>query len=50
MKMNKIKLPTPTRQHEFTGERLVLGVGLDIEHEHYHRYVWAADMCAGKTV
>lgn len=35
---------------EFTGERLVLGVGLDIEHEHFHRYVWATEFCRDKKV
>lgn len=48
--MVPINIPPASEGENFTGERLVLGVGLDIEHEHFHRYVWAADLCTDLKV
>ncbi|ASG24706.1 methyltransferase domain-containing protein [Nitrospirillum viridazoti] len=42
--------PRPDNQLEFTGERYVSGVLGGIQHEHYHRYLFAASLCRGKDV
>src|SRR5262249_58306391 len=34
----------------FTGERYVPEVGDQIQHEHFHRYLFALEFCRGKDV
>src|SRR4051812_45301524 len=44
------EFPTPTGDLSFTGERYVPAAPDKIQHEHYHRYLWALQLCAGKRV
>ncbi|MBB6252923.1 glycosyltransferase [Nitrospirillum iridis] len=44
------RFPEPKAAMEFTGERYVSGLVGDIQHEHYHRYLFALSFCAGKDV
>ncbi|MDZ5650611.1 glycosyltransferase [Nitrospirillum sp. BR 11828] len=44
------KFPEPKKAMEFTGERYVSGLVGDIQHEHYHRYLFSLRYCAGKDV
>ena len=41
---------TPDDDLGFSGERYVPSVGDQIQHEHYHRYLFAAGLCVGKDV
>ncbi|HYD39853.1 MAG TPA: methyltransferase domain-containing protein [Anaeromyxobacter sp.] len=45
-----VVLPTPGEPLEFTGERFVPGCEGEIEHEHYHRYLFARELAAGRDV
>jgi ubiquinone/menaquinone biosynthesis C-methylase UbiE/glycosyltransferase involved in cell wall biosynthesis len=45
-----LEFPLPDRKLEFTGERYVSGIEGPIQHEHYHRYLYAAQYCVGKDV
>ena len=40
----------PRQPMLFTGERMTSAVGGQIEFEHYHRYCFARDLCAGRDV
>jgi len=42
--------PNPGERMAFTGERYVPGVTGPIQHEHYHRYLFAAPLCRGHVV
>lgn len=44
------RFPTPGETMPFTGERYVSGLVGQIQHEHYHRYLFALAFCAGKDV
>jgi SAM-dependent methyltransferase len=44
------EFPTPDEDLGFTGERYVPAVGDQIQHEHYHRYLFALGFCKGKEV
>ena len=45
-----IELPAPSQTMAFDGERFVSGVGGEIAHEHYLRYLFAMQFCHGKQV
>ncbi|HUL41012.1 MAG TPA: hypothetical protein VLV32_03775, partial [Burkholderiales bacterium] len=40
------QFPAPEEKTPFTGERYVPGLLGDIQHEHYHRYLFALRFCA----
>ena len=42
--------PLPKEQMEFTGERYVTGMIGPIQYEHYHRYLFSAPFCVGRSV
>ena len=42
--------PNPIHKMHFGGERYVSGMIGSIQHEHYHRYLFAADFCRGRRV
>lgn len=42
--------PLPKEQMEFTGERYVTGMIGPIQYEHYHRYLFSAPYCVGRSV
>ena len=44
------EFPTPDEDLGFTGERYVPAVGDQVQHEHYHRYLFALGFCKGKEV
>lgn len=44
------RFPTPRETMPFTGERYVSGLVGQIQHEHYHRYLFALAFCADKDV
>lgn len=46
----KFVFPDPKDKLHFTGERYVSGLTGDIQHEHYHRYLFAADFCRNRHV
>ncbi|WP_439501965.1 glycoside hydrolase family 99-like domain-containing protein [Aminobacter ciceronei] len=43
--LGQFTFPNPETKIEFTGERYVTGVAGPIQHEHYHRYLFAAPFC-----
>jgi GT2 family glycosyltransferase/SAM-dependent methyltransferase len=43
-------LPRPALALPFTGERMTSDIGGQIAFEHFHRYCFARDLCAGKDV
>src|SRR6266478_4069865 len=43
--MPEFKLPPDTEGIPWTGERFVVGLRGEIEFEHYHRYLFAAQFC-----
>lgn len=45
-----LSFPNPGKKIAFTGERYVSGITGPIQHEHYHRYLFAATLCRGRTV
>lgn len=45
-----VVLPRPEEPLEFTGERFVPGCEGEIEHEHYHRYLFARELAEGRDV
>src|SRR5436853_461771 len=50
MNRSAFKFPMPDERLEWTGERYVSGLGGQIEHEHYHRYLFSLGFCQGKAV
>src|SRR3954449_11295632 len=48
--MDSYEFKPPSERLEFTGERYVPGERDQIQHEHLHRYLLAARLCAGKDV
>ncbi len=50
MDQEAIHLPDPMARMEFTGERYVSGLLGNIGNEHYHRYLFALNLCRGKDV
>lgn len=48
--MSKFLTPIVPDQMNFTGERYVTTESGEIEFEHYHRYLFAAQLCTGKKV
>lgn len=46
----RYSFPRPEEKLAFTGERFVSGLTGPIQHEHHHRYLFAAPLCVGKTV
>jgi hypothetical protein len=42
--------PTPSERLAATGERFTPGSTGEIEHEHYHRYLFALELCADRDV
>src|SRR5438128_2466191 len=40
----------PESELDFTGERYVPHIGDRIQHEHFHRYLFALSFCSGKPV
>jgi len=42
--------PTPSQPMAFDGERYTTGIEGAIQHEHYHRYLFALRWCAGRDV
>jgi len=44
------RFPSPDESMAFTGERYVSGLVGEIQHEHYHRYLFALQFCDGKDV
>lgn len=44
------RFPSPDESMAFTGERYVSGLVGEIQHEHYHRYLFALQFCSGKDV
>src|ERR1043166_1316918 len=48
--MPKFKLPADTNGIQQTGERFHLGQGGEIEFEHCHRYLFAAQFCNDRDV
>jgi glycosyltransferase involved in cell wall biosynthesis/SAM-dependent methyltransferase len=46
----ELTFPDPPEKAEFTGERYVSGLGGQIRHEHFHRYLFAAPLCSGRSV
>jgi glycosyltransferase involved in cell wall biosynthesis/SAM-dependent methyltransferase len=42
--------PLPKERMEFTGERYVSGMIGPIQYEHYHRYLFSAPFCVGRSV
>lgn len=48
--MVRYTFPKPGTKLPFTGERFVSGLTGPIQHEHHHRYLFAAPLCAGKVV
>jgi glycosyltransferase involved in cell wall biosynthesis/SAM-dependent methyltransferase len=47
---NDVRFKQPLEKLAFTGERFTSGLGGEIEHEHRHRYLFAAGLCSGKVV
>ena len=45
-----LRLPKPAQLLEFTGERFSPIAQGEIEHEHYHRYLFARQFCHDKKV
>jgi SAM-dependent methyltransferase len=45
-----IVFPSPSERLAATGERFTPGTPGEIEHEHYHRYLFALELCAGRDV
>jgi len=45
-----LTFPKPKSSLRFTGERYVSDINGPIQHEHHHRYLFAAKYCAGKDV
>lgn len=45
-----LKIPFAKTPMTFSGERFISGCFGEIEHEHYHRYLFALQVCANKTV
>jgi ubiquinone/menaquinone biosynthesis C-methylase UbiE/glycosyltransferase involved in cell wall biosynthesis len=45
-----LTFPAPKSSLGFTGERYVSDIKGPIQHEHHHRYLFAAQYCAGKDV
>ncbi len=43
-------IPDPGEHLTFTGERYTTGVHGDIQNEHYHRYLFALQLCEGRDV
>ncbi|MDB5415462.1 MAG: hypothetical protein JWR10_3797 [Rubritepida sp.] len=50
MTLSIFTFPDVSKELEWSGERFVVGRTGDIEFEHYHRYLFAAQFCAGKEV
>ena len=50
MKTELFCVPDPGEHLAFTGERYTSGMSGDIQNEHYHRYLFALRLCAGKDV
>jgi len=48
--MRSFVFPKPSGGIDWTGERFILGRTGEIEFEHYHRYLWAAQFCNRKKV
>jgi 2-polyprenyl-3-methyl-5-hydroxy-6-metoxy-1,4-benzoquinol methylase len=48
--MVEYKIPSDGKFLKFTGERYVAGLRGEIEFEHYHRYLFSLQFCAGKSV
>jgi len=46
----QLSFPDPKQKLEFTGERYVSGLRGQIQHEHYHRYLFASLFCSDKDV
>lgn len=46
----EITFPTQASDVPFTGERYVPGISGQIQFEHFHRYLYASEYVAGKTV
>src|SRR5258708_39818320 len=44
------RVPLPKTLLEFTGERFTTLVEGEIRHEHLHRYFFALQFCAGKSI
>lgn len=45
-----LSFPNPGKKIAFTGERYVSGITGPIQHEHFHRYLFAASHCHGRAV
>lgn len=48
--LGQFTFPNPDQKIEFTGERYVSGVAGPIQHEHFHRYLFAAPYCRDRSV
>lgn len=48
--MESLVFPRPQEALEFSGERYVSGILGAIQHEHYHRYLFASQLCRGREV
>lgn len=47
---SRLIFPNPEEKFRITGERYVSGLSGSIQHEHFHRYLFSAEYCAGKRV
>lgn len=48
--LGRFTFPNPEKKIDFTGERYVTGLAGPIQHEHYHRYLFAAPYCRDRSV
>lgn len=48
--MKRLRFPNPKEKLKSTGERYVSSWTGNVQHEHYHRYLFAAGLCSGKRV
>ncbi|MDR7222764.1 glycoside hydrolase family 99-like domain-containing protein [Aminobacter aminovorans] len=48
--LGQFAFPNPEKKFQFTGERYVTGLAGPIQHEHYHRYLFAAPYCRDRSV
>ncbi len=49
-KITHLTFPDPQEKLVMTGERYVSGFAGTIQHEHFHRYLFAAEFCREKRV
>jgi SAM-dependent methyltransferase/GT2 family glycosyltransferase len=45
-----VRIPVPASALEFSGERFTSAVEGEVRHEHYHRYLFSLQFCAGQSV